>query len=349
MGMFGVRARNVVVDTDFLTYLRFQMLKMFDDSELRVVFLPPISEEDIEDEMVKVTAISESDPRFLTKMVAGIQSSGLTIVQTSCELHHPIFVRGLTYYPHEGEHVFSAICQVSPNAPDRREVVRKASEYVKQEVELGKNPVFVETIAYTPDPLRRLMRNEVAIDLVDDHEGDKSPKKVSTMSFFVSITVTVHASVTDVNLRAVGALRNVLSGTCACLDRNSLGVILCRQDHMPLAMVPTILVVAQWLSNDDAMDVGKFCANVKTELTAMLDGFGIPGDAEVHLLDTTRAEGMHLPLYSGILNDRFKGCLKELSVASDVKNRSDSGTDSISTQEGLSRRKSIDMNSPKLI
>lgn len=315
MGMFGVRARNVVVDVDFLTYLRDKLLKMFDNSELRVVFLPAFSEQEIEDEMVKVTAISHADSHFLKQMLVRIQLTGLTVVQSSCELHHPILVGGLTYYPHTGEHVFSAICQPGAKSPGRHDLVLSAAEQIKKTTKKDNNHVFVETIPYNPDPLHNLMRDEVAIDLSRgeiENTGDAP--------IFVRLIVTVDARVDEAKFRSVGALRNVFTGTCECLERNELGVILSRHDHMPLALVPTILIVAQWLK-EDGRKVEELCTDVQNQLNDMLKELELPGEADVHMLDSVDSDGTTMPLHLGQVNAKFHDVMSDTRVTSDDLHR----------------------------
>eukprot|EP00397_Hematodinium_sp_SG-2012_P001177 GEMP01001178.1.p1 GENE.GEMP01001178.1~~GEMP01001178.1.p1 ORF type:complete len:938 (+),score=99.91 GEMP01001178.1:255-3068(+) len=305
MGVFGVRARTQDINVDFLSHFRANLFNLFNDNDARVVMLPSVSEDGHDPrEMLKITVVSKNAPRMLHKVISQIQNTGLTIMQTVCELHHPIFVSGLTYYPHKGEYVIMFIAQVGADvlketgqtlsafllnaASDVKDVVKRCMAVCQE--------VLVEPLSYDPDPLRDLLHPKITIDLTEVWLDDEPRSRVPT--FF---RINVNADMHNPALRVVGALQSVLEKTTEVLDANNFVIVICRHDHLPLAPAPSIVIVAQWLNCPGGQpDVVIVKASmVQQQLQAMLAGLQIIGEAQVKMLsgDPENWDGFAVPLH----------------------------------------------------
>lgn len=287
MGVFGVRARNQDIDVEHLAHFRTNIFRLFNDNDARVVMLPASSHDGVENQMLKITVMSQSDPLLLTKLIRQIQLNGLTVVQTQCMLHHPVFVGGLTYYPHKGEYVIMCVAQVGPaELKSRAQTVSSfmatAQTQVKEAIrtaKLGCNEVLVEPLPYDPDPLRACIHANLEIDITDEWLLDEERCQVPT---FFRVRVVVD---NDPTMRVVGALQELVEKTSKVLDTNNFAVVLFRQDHLPLAPQPTIAAVVQWLgSQTSEQELTRRAFTVQEQLKHMLESCGVPGDAEVQLL-----------------------------------------------------------------
>jgi len=259
MGMFRVRARarDVDIDVEFLTRFRALLFLLFNDDDARVVMLPASASGVAAGcggrEMLRITLMAGSDIAILGKIIRAIQSNGLTIVQSECVLHHPVLVGGIAYFPYNGEYVIVAYAQAGPEELRVRnqslaEFMTTADALVKEAIQsqsLLCSNVVIEPISYDPDPLRYSMHDEIDLDITDEWIKDESNDNAPLL-FRALVVIDNKPSV-----RVVGVLKEILERTIEAFEETKFGIILCRQDHLPLAPQPRILAVVQCICGEN--------------------------------------------------------------------------------------------------
>jgi len=311
MGIFGLKTRDAEATVDFLLRFRLNLFKMFQDNDARIVLLPQLDPDGQEAiDMIKITVIAESCPDLLSTIIHRIHASGLTVMQSVCELHHPVFVGGLTYFPHKGEYVIVCICQAGPDVLAKeqrpkhlflRETAIQVKHAIKSALVLS-NEILIETLSYDPDPLRALLHSDLMIDKTEEWLEDEEHDSVPV---FYRIRIVVDRL--NPALRIVGSCREIFRQTLILIEKKDLAVVVSRQDHLPLAPAPCLVLVAQCLKEKNTggnktqkafLEAKRLEARaIETELKTIMDQHNFSCSVEVeHLGANPRADWTKMAL-----------------------------------------------------